>query len=146
MIAHSTGEFPAGIDVPEPTEPTEPTGGSGGGTRSLKRTISVVSLSPQKSQRNMYFPDRLPGSDSPNASQRTMLETPAHSDVEPTPAAPEPETPAAPEPETPARGSTSMMLPPPVPTRPEEKDALFWKFFGLTILTNACQQWQTYDI
>ena len=136
MIAHSTGKYPAGIDVPEPTEPT---GGSGGGTRSLKRTISVVS-SPQKLQRNEYFQDRLPGSDSPNfdASQKTMLETLALSDVEPSP--------VAPEPETPAHGSTIMMLPPPVPNRPEEKDALFWKFFGLTILTNAFQQWQTYDI
>ena len=133
MVAHSTGEFPAGVDVPEPTE-SEPTGGSGGGTRSLKRTLSVVS-SPQKSQRMTYFQDRLPGSDSPNyePSQKTTLDTPAKSDVEPSPVAPEPETLVAPESATPApaHGGTRMMLPPPVPNRPEEKDALFWKFFGL---------------
>ena len=143
MIAHSTGEYPGGISVPEPTE-SEPTGGNGG--RSLKRTLSVVS-SPQKSQRMMYLQDRLPGSDSPNfePSQNTMLDSPAKSDVAPS-VAPEPETPAAPEGAAPAHGGTSMMLPPPVPNRPEEKDALFWKFPGLTVGQCISTQWQTYNL
>ena len=105
MIAHSTGEYPGGVNPDEKPKPKN----------ALKRTLSVVS-SPPKSVKSQKFDTWYDDAQYPNwtpASKpaETVCETPVPSEAEELPAT-----------------ADGDMPPPPAPSGPEVKDALYWKF------------------
>lgn len=128
MIAHSTGAYPAGTNVDGSTPSPKHGRGLGGLKRSLTMGASPQN-SPKMRRNSSFFQD----AQNPNGTPVREEDSQVH--LPPTPVTPvtrvaEPsEAPAAPTP----RGSppdSAVMPPPPVPTGPEQKDSLFWKFFS----------------
>ena len=113
VIAHSTGAYPAGTNVDGST----PSAKNGKGV-GLKRSLTL-GASPENStnilRRNCsFFQDAQDPNGTP-VREDTLVTTPT------TPVAKPSEAAAAP---------TPRASPPPVPTGPEQKDSLFWKFFS----------------
>lgn len=127
VIAHSTGAYPAGTNVDGSTPSPKRGKGLGGLKRSLTMGASPQN-SPKMRRNSSFFQDAQNPNGTPVREEDSQRLPPTP--VTPVTRAAEPsEATAAPTP----RGSapdSAVMPPPPVPTGPEQKDSLFWKFFS----------------
>lgn len=120
VLAYSEGAYPAGTNLSDCE--------SGSGSKDVKRKGLKRSLtripSPAKSDKRGKVVETFPqDAQDPNGTPQRGSQTPVFSPAPSAPATPA-AAPATPTPVAPAS------MPPPVPTGPEQKDALFWKFFG----------------